>query len=146
MPAMLAELGTQEGRKPFVYDDATGLPISRGTIVRGNATVGMGRNLATDGLSDAEIDLLCTNDCLKFAAVLDCRIPWWRGLSPARQRQMLSLAFNMGPEELITGWPHFLAAMQSGNWQAAVDELQSSKWWHQVGQRGPMIAGQILAG
>lgn len=146
MGAMLAQLAPEEGRKPLVYDDATGLPIRKGTLVQGNPTVGCGRNLAVDGLSDSEIDLLCINDCLKFATVLDSRIPWWRNLSPVRQRQILDLTFNMGPDELISGWPHFLAAMQTGNWQAAVNELETSKWWHQVGQRGPMITARILAG
>ncbi len=35
--------------------------------------------------------------------------------------------------------------MQAGEWDAAVAQLKASRWWHEVGQRGPEIAGRILA-
>lgn len=143
--AVLAQLKGDEASRNFVYDDATGAPIAAGSRMVGNPTVGIGRNLAGRGLSDDEIEYLCRNDIAACAAELDQNVPWWRQLSPVRQGQMINLCFNMGWPKL-SGFHHFLAAMQAGNWQGAVAELQNSLWWDQVGRRGPEIAEKILAG
>jgi lysozyme len=144
--AMVEQLIPEESERYFVYDDATGKTILKGSTVVGNPTIGIGRNLAGEGLSDAEARYLCANDVLRVSAELDSDIAWWRGLSPMRQMQIVDMAFNMGEHALVNEWPNFLAAMQAGNWQVAVNELETSLWWQQVGQRGPMIASRILAG
>lgn len=143
--AMVTQLAGEEAIKYFVYDDATGAPIRAGSVVGGNPTVGIGRNLATAGITADEARYLCRNDIAKAVAALDRAYPWWRQLSPIRQMQMVDLMFNMGPGTLAQ-FHAFLGAMQAGNWPEAVDQLQASKWWHQVGQRGPMIAARILQG
>lgn len=145
MDAMVSQLITEEAERFFVYDDATGQAIRAGSHVVGNPTVGIGRNLASEGITDAEARYLCANDCLARNAMLDRDIPWWRQLSPARQMQIVDLSFNLGEGGLMK-FPHFLAAMQAGHWPDAVAELQQSTWWGQVGQRGPMITARILAG
>jgi lysozyme len=146
MAAMIAQLIPEEAERYMVYDDATGQPIRRGSVVKGNPTIGIGRELSMTGLTDSECRMLCENDITAVAAAFDLAIPWWRELSPVRQMQLVDLAFNMGVHGLLTGWPHFLADMKAGNWGAACTELESSTWWHQVGERGPAIAGRILAG
>ena len=146
MVAMLAQLTTDESIKRFVYDDATGRPIVSGSYVIGNPTAGIGRNLAAVGLSDDESNMLCQNDVLRCAAYFDGAIPWWRSLSPVRQRQMLDMGFNLGPSELIAGWPVFIHAMLVQDWPGAVAALKNSKWWGEVGYRGPRVAAAILAG
>jgi lysozyme len=143
--ATVQQLIGDEAERFFVYDDATGEPIRAGSVVVGNPTIGIGRNLASKGLSPAECVYLGEDDVDQCAATLDAQIPWWRGLSPVRQAQMVNLDFNMGWGSLV-GFHNFLAEMKAGNWQEAVDQLQASKWWHQVGRRGPEIAGKILAG
>lgn len=143
--ALIAQLIPEEAVRLYAYDDATGEPIRAGTLVKGNPTIGIGRNLASTGITAAEATMLATADINRVAGDLDKALPWWRGLSAGRQRQMMDLAFNMGPGRLME-FTHFLAAMQAGQWQDAVNELEQSEWWHQVGQRGPMIALRILAG
>lgn len=145
MDDVLKQLRGDEGVKYFIYDDATGLPIRAGTVVRGNPTVGVGRNLVGKGLSDAEVQILLSNDVNACAAELDNRIPWWRKLSARRQAQMINLDFNMGWGSL-SGFKNFLAEMEAEEWEAAVAALKASHWWVQVGKRGPEIAGYILAG
>lgn len=145
MDDMVAQLRGEEAEKYFVYDDANGAAIRSGTHVVGNPTAGIGRNLATKGLTDAEARYLCANDVIDVAGWLDQDYPWWRKLSPLRQMQMVDLEFNMGRGGL-RGFPHFLAAMQAGHWPDAVAELQNSAWWDEVGERGPMITDKILAG
>ncbi len=143
--ATIQQLVGDEGERFFVYDDANGQPIRAGSHVIGNPTIGIGRNLASKGLSMAECIYLCQDDINQCAAQLDAHIPWWRNLSPVRQGQMVNLDFNMGWGSLVT-FHNFLAAMEVGEWQTAVDQLKTSKWWAQVGHRGPEIAAHILAG
>ncbi|HQT65945.1 MAG TPA: glycoside hydrolase family protein [Acidocella sp.] len=143
---LIAELAPEEGERYFAYDDASGQAVRKGTTVMGNVTVGIGRNLSGKGLTDAEARYLCANDIVEISDTFDKMIPWWRDLSPARQRAVANMGFNMGPMELVNGWPHFLGAMRVGNWAGAIAELQSSHWWGQVGTRAEKIAAQILAG
>jgi hypothetical protein len=39
----------------------------------------------------------------------------------------------------------FFAAMQSANWQAAANEIRTSRWYQQVGDRGPRVIARLLA-
>src|SRR5271166_3187834 len=99
MDAMIAQLTPEEctgGVISFVvYDDASGLPIKPGSHVIGNPTVGIGRNLYGKGLTASEATYLCVNDIMEVVACYDLHIPWWRQLSPMRQRQLLDMGFNM---------------------------------------------------
>ncbi len=145
MGQVLGQLRGDEGLRLVVYDDESGLPLRAGMVVRGNPTVGIGRNLADRGISEMEARVLLANDVEACAAQLDAEIPWWRTLSPTRQAQLINLDFNMGWGRLVD-FKNFLAEMEAGNWVAAVAALKSSHWWNQVGRRGPEIAEFILDG
>lgn len=41
-----------EGKRAFLYDDDTGLPLTDGMTIRGNPTIGYGRALNKRPLSD----------------------------------------------------------------------------------------------
>lgn len=142
--AFITQLEPEEGVKYQVYDDATGEPIVAGYTVKGNPTVGIGRNLAV-GLSAAEVNMLCTDDINKCIASLDLHCPWWTLLSPLRQMQLADLCFQLGWAGL-SEFDAFLNAMARHNWAAAVVALKESLWWGQVGERGPKIAARILQG
>jgi lysozyme len=77
-------------------------------------------------------------------ATLNAAIPWWGSLPDQAQRVMANLCFNMGWKTLAT-FRQFLAAMQAHDWQRAAQELKNSKWWGQVGERGPRIVQRLLA-
>ena len=96
LDALIAQLTVDEGKLHFVYDDATGKSIGAGDGVKGNPTVGIGRNLASVGLSADEIDYLVRNDIGRVVAQLDASLPWWRSLTEGRQMAMINLTFNMG--------------------------------------------------
>jgi lysozyme len=55
---------------------------------------------------------------------------------------MLDLCFNLGASRLAT-FVRFLRAMSIGNWTVAAAELMASKWYGQVGKRGPEIVALI---
>ena len=46
-----AQLVIDEGDRNFPYDDATGRTLIRGDTLKGNITVGIGRNISGIGIS-----------------------------------------------------------------------------------------------
>jgi hypothetical protein len=148
--ALKSELTLDEGDKPFVYDDATGRPIRKGSMVLGNPSIAIGRNLASRGLSGAEIDFLFQSDAVECEADLGAALPWIAGLSTARQVVMYSLYFNMDEGNaagFLRAWPNFIAQMQAGDYAAAADNLESSQpWAAQVGARAQRLGEMVRNG
>lgn len=128
-----ADLILDEGRSSMPYMDTAKPP---------RITIGIGRNLTDNGLSDAEVDFLFRNDIQTAKDELDGHLPWWRDLPDFAQRVMINLTFNMGIDKL-TGFPHFLAAMKKQDWDTARAELRSSLWYFQVGERGPRMLQRL---
>jgi lysozyme len=149
--ALRAELILAEQKRLLVYDDATGKPIGPGTLVKGNPTIAVGRNLSGRGLTDAESEYLLANDMAALEADLAPLLPWLASLSPARQSAVYSLYFNTSlgnPRRFVTaGWPHFLAQMQAGQFEAAAQNLQTSQpWATEVGARSTRLANFVRNG
>lgn len=130
-PQLRADLTFDEGsrRKPYVD-------------TLGNVSIGIGRNLTDVGISPDEVSYLFTNDVITACSDLDLLMPWWRSLPASHQRIMVNLAFNMGAAKLRT-FPVFLAAMKDGRWGAAGDALRDSRWFDQVGGRGPRMIQRL---
>lgn len=145
-----AELRGDEGEKLKVYDDATSLPIGPGSLVKGNPSIGVGRNLTGRGLSLAESESLLSNDIADCEAELAPSMPWITTLSPARQTVIYSLYFNVGlgnPARFRAKWPNFLAQMQAGQFAAAADNLESSQpWATEVGPRAKRLGELVRYG
>lgn len=131
LPLLTEELTLDEGRPRIPYFDS-----------RHILTGGIGRNLGR-GFSDSEIDLMFANDVASCVRDLDAHCPWWRSMTAIRQRVMIGLVFNLGWLKLA-GFTHFLAAMQARDWQAAAEELKDSRWFEQVGDRGPRVIARLL--
>jgi len=132
MTTLLADLRTDEGVRLMPYTDTTG-----------HLSIGVGRNLTTNGISDAEADVLLRGDIDKACVALDREHLWWRNLPDGPARAMVGLCFNLGPAGL-NGFILFLNAMELGDWPRACDELQRSKWWGQAGTRGPRMVARIM--
>ena len=129
-----AQLESEEGRRSKIYTDT-----------RGNPTIGVGRCLATNPLSDDEIDYLLANDIKKAEAGLRANTPWALTLDDVRLRVMYDLCFNMGINKLMT-FARFLFFMKGGDFENAAKELQDSLWYRQVGLRGPKLVKMVQTG
>lgn len=68
--------------------------------------------------------------------------PSWSEMSDVRKRAVVDLAYNLG-ETKLSKFPKFLAAARAGKWDEAGAELKDSKWYTQVGRRGPNIVTMI---
>ena len=143
---VIEQLKRHEGLRLYVYDDATGREIRKGSRVQGHPTIGVGRLLTSArGLSTIEIEMLLENDIEVVVDELNRNIPWWNDLNEARQAVMVNLCFNLGWPRLSL-FENMLDAAEKGNWDRAADELMDSKWFSQVGLRGLELVEQLRSG
>lgn len=143
---VIEQLKRHEGLRLYVYDDATGREIRKGSRVQGHPTIGVGRLLTSArGLSTIEIEMLLENDIEVVVDELNRNVPWWNELNESRQAVMVNLCFNLGWPRLSL-FENMLDAAEKGNWDRAADELMDSKWFSQVGLRGLELVEQLRTG
>jgi lysozyme len=128
------QLRRDEAVRRFPYRDTAG-----------DWTIGVGRNLSSDGLADDEIETLLQNDVKYITETLSARLPWFQNLDAVRQAALVNMGFNLGFNGLER-FPKFLAAMAQGDWRAAAYEMQNSAWAVQVKDRATRLEQQILTG
>lgn len=111
----------------------------------GKLTIGVGRNLEDNGISKREALFLLQNDL--DGAEQSCRdaFDWFDQLSPARQRVLIEMAFNLGFRKLL-GFGQTLKACQEGRYADAAARMLTSRWAQQVGQRAVTLAEQMRVG
>lgn len=134
---LIALLRRDEGVVKHEYKDSLGF-----------STIGVGRLIdgrKGGGLSDDEIDYLLSNDIKKAMDGLDQSIPWWRNLTPARQRVLVSMAFNLGIGGLM-GFKNTLSMVKAGDYAGAARGMLQSKWAGQVGDRAVRLAAMMEQG
>lgn len=137
---LIAELRRDEGVAYVPYKDTVGIE-----------TVGVGHNLKAHPLgliypiSDEEVDAILEQDLERVFAGLDKNLPWWRGLTHARQRVLANMAFNLGINGLMS-FKNTLLYVQNGEYKKAADGMLSSKWAKQVGARAKRLADMMVQG
>lgn len=138
-----AELERDEGKVPYAYPDS-----------RGFWTIGIGRLIDKrkgGRLTEDEIQYLFANDVKEKTADLDRELPWWRSLSPVRQRVLLNMCFNLGigsrnPPSGLLAFKNTLQAVKEGRWGDAANGMLESKWADQVGERADRLAEMMKKG
>ena len=125
---LYADLKRDEGMKLFPYVDTVG-----------KISIGCGRNLSDNGISEQEAINMFNNDISKTVAELDEQIPWWRSMPEPVQRGMANMLFNMGWPRL-SKFQMMLAALEDRAWEAAASEALDSTWAKQVGDRAKRIS------
>lgn len=135
--------------------------------------IGVGRNLTTQGITPAERKALGITDemytAMQTASLeetitvpqamgllnfdikdrvhqLDVYIPWWRLLSPARQRALLNMAFRMGSKGMVTKSQPMLAYLQQGDYETAAQWIEATGWYKVLHVRGARIAALVRQG
>ena len=141
MPMLLAE----EGTRLKVYDDKTGLPIIPGTKVIGHPTVGIGRALDVNGITEEEAEYLLGNDVEKVCEQMDKALPWWTTLTVTRRAVLAGMAFQMGITGLLA-FKNTLAMVQAGDYRGAARGMLASKWATQTPGRAARMAQMMEHG
>jgi len=105
-------------------------------------TIGVGRNLLDNGITEEEAMYLLNNDIAAVIGKLDKHWIAWRKLPITAQYVCIDVVFNMG----INTWMSFRktrAYMELGEFDKAGDELLDSKYAKQVGRRAIFNSEQL---
>lgn len=111
----------------------------------GKLTIGVGRNLDDNGISEAEALHLLSNDILNTWRELSDTFPWFNHLDDIRQLALVSMAFNMGVPTLAT-FKRMISAFIQKDYKVAALQASDSKWAVQVGKRDDLIVQMIRTG
>jgi lysozyme len=134
---LIAELERDEGRVLHAYQDSLGY-----------WTIGIGRLIDKrrgGGISNEEADLLKRNDIAKVRRQLDEMLPWWRRMSPNRQRAIQNMTFQLGIAGLLK-FKATLRHLEAGEFASAAANMRASLWARQTPARAERVIRLIEAG
>jgi len=157
---LIEQLIRHEGLKLQVYNCPAGF-----------ATIGVGRNLQTKGLSKdesnrfkigtydknatiaqlevrgitkIEAEYLLSNDIDYFIAELDKSLVFFKTLPETAKIVLIDMAFNMGVNGLLK-FKNTLSLIEKGQYIAASNEMLNSSWKNQVGQRAYNLSNMLAS-
>ncbi len=107
-------------------------------------SIGVGRNVDSNGITEEEAMYLLDNDIHKVIEQLDKQWEVWRTFPDAAKYVCIDVAFNMG----INTWMSFRktrAYMELGEWEKAASEILDSKYAEQVGRRAIFNSEQLAS-
>lgn len=131
---LVEQLKRHEGVEYFPYVDTVG-----------KITIGAGRNLTDRGITVATINQMLDEDINLATSELDRHYPSWCNLTENRQLVLANMSYNLGMPRYKT-FKRFWAALRQENWELASEEMLSSKWADQVGDRAIELADMMKSG
>ena len=123
------------------YEGFSKLPYKCPT---GHLTIGYGHNLE-NGISAKVALFILQEDLTRAEQAVKNAFPWWWKLDDARQFVLVDMAFNMGLAGL-KGFKKMLAAIESGDFDKAAEEMLDSKYGRQVVHRARLNAEIMKTG
>lgn len=121
-----------------------GLRLKPYKCTAGKLTIGYGRNLEDNGISQYEAEQMLFNDiqhCYTNLVKLSC----WNKLDEARKAVLLDMCYNIGIARLKT-FKKMLAALEVGAYNRAAKEMIDSRWASQVKTRATELAEIMKTG
>ena len=140
-------ISDHEGVKLKVYDDYTGKELKAGDVLVGHPTIGIGRNVAKDGLgiSQEEAEFMLMNDIERVKEEIK-NFPI-EHLNEVRTAIIIDMAFNMGITRFNpTMWKKTFQAIVNEDWQKATTEMLDSNWARQTKRRSAKLSQMMLLG
>lgn len=142
---LMTDLHTDEGQRLFVYDDYDGNKIVRGSVVKGNPTIGIGRCLSTRGITELEANTLLANDCIATLDACQRVFTWFHTLDTVRQRAICNMAFQMGVAG-VAEFTNMIMYLQKQDWHNAAAAMLDSAWAKETPARAEHVAIMIKTG
>lgn len=130
---LLDSIKRHEGFRGKPYQDTTG-----------HTTIGYGRNLDAQPLTELEAEMLLRND-IQRVLVACSKLDFWDRLDETRQRVILEMAYNLGVDGVLK-FRKMLGAISIQAWAQASHEMRDSLWARQVGERAQVLADAMLTG
>lgn len=112
-----------------------GLKLKPYRCPAGKLTIGVGRNLDANGITQKEAFVLLENDILRCESQLLDHIPIaYSDLNDTRKTVLLNMCFNLGISGLLE-FKNTLAFIGAGDYERAANNMLASRWAKQVGRR-----------
>jgi lysozyme len=111
----------------------------------GKLTIGVGRNLDDNGITEVEALFLLDHDIRKAESDVIALVNNYDSLDDLRQRVLIDMAFNLGRTR-FSKFRRMLAAVEAGDFTKAADEMTDSRWFHQVGLRASKLTRWMRTG
>lgn len=121
-----------------------GLKLKPYKCTAGKLTIGVGRNLDDNGITEAEAIMMLKYD-IEVARSALLRYGWFVTMDSIRQEAIINMVFNLGMTRFLQ-FKKTIAHLQNKEWNLAADEMLRSKWAEQVGNRAKEIAKIIVTG
>lgn len=119
-----------------------GLKLKPYRCTAGFLTIGIGRNIETNGISKSEAEHLLSNDIDRFTSELNEHLPWFRDIPETAKIVLIDMAFNMGTDGLMK-FKKTLEFIKTGQYKSASIEMLNSNWARQVGNRSKELSEMI---
>lgn len=132
---LLEDLQRDEGLSLYPYMDTADPP---------KITIGFGRNLTDNGISQEEANTMLKSDMMGVVDEMRVRFMGME-LSEGVERALLNMAYNMGVPRLKK-FKKMWAALYDGHYATAAEEALNSRWKDQVGARAQRVAALIREG
>ncbi len=110
----------------------------------GKLTIGVGRNLDDVGITVEEAMFLLENDIRKAIRDLEA-FDFFDKLDDVRQAVLIDMIFNLGKGKFMT-FKRMIRALKEGNYDKAAEEMETSKWCNQVGNRCKELVRMMRTG
>lgn len=127
MKSAIEQIKIDEGFSGIPYLDSVG-----------KQTIGFGRNLDDNPLTQEEAEHLLKND-LEKVSYEACNLPYYSGLSPERRAVIINMVYNLGMSR-FRKFKKTNKALSDRNYLLAASEMLDSKWAKQVGDRAVRLA------
>lgn len=104
----------------------------------GKITIGYGRNLVDNGITESEAEMLLATDIQNAYAEVS-KFTFFSRLNLDRQAVLVDMAFNLGITRLKQ-FKKMIAALERADYKTAAKEALDSTWARQTGTRAKELA------
>lgn len=151
---MQKQIAVHEGQVNYPYKDSRGFwTIGIGHLIGDGSDAALARSgyskyTKDNPMPDEEVSTLFQKDLDKHKKIAES-YPFYEGMSDEGKKAILDLTFNMGdfynkkkPDGSYE-WRNLREQLNRGDWNAAADNLASSAYARQVGNRAVTVTNQL---
>lgn len=108
-------------------------------------TIGFGRNVEDNGITEEEAEYLLINDIERIEKELKNTYKWFDELDNTRKCVIINICYNIGVKKFGT-FKKTIKHLEDKNYNEAGVEMLYSRWAKQVFTRATELAEQMLSG
>jgi lysozyme len=121
-----------------------GLKLKPYRCTANKLTIGVGRNIEDNGITEDEALYLLNNDikrCVKELENIFGKKVWYN-LSKIRQEVLINMLFNLGKSR-FTKFKKMIKAINNEDYTEASIQMEDSRWYKQVGNRAKELVSSM---